>query len=190
MCKHDVWNNNMISCPLDFYIHNRVPTGTIQPYAALKSPVIPAGWLLCDGSIQSAVDYTELAVTIYNMFTTTSRIVEYNEFVLPDMQEKYLYPSDSITDRIGSFIASENPKHNHKAVCDTSGPHQHHYETYQMGYAYNGTGSKSQAAFGSIDEIKPMSKGEHSHNISMDPDNVGSNEFNPNSIYLYYIIKY
>lgn len=181
----------MIICPLNYQNHNRVPTGVVQPYAVdSKPPIIPKGWLLCDGSIQSAVDYTELAVTIYNMFHQTERILEYNEFVLPDMQEKYLYPSDSLTDRIGSFISSENPKHTHIATCDVSGKHTHTYTTYDTNYTVNGTGSSGESALDSREQSITIPGGEHRHFISMPIDNTGGDEFNPKSLYLYYIIKY
>lgn len=158
----------MIICPLNYQNHNRVPTGVVQPYAVdSKPPIIPKGWLLCDGSIQSAVDYTELAVTIYNMFHQTERILEYNEFVLPDMQEKYLYPSDSLTDRIGSFISSENPKHTHIATCDVSGKHKHTYTTYDTNYTVNGTGSSGESALDSREQSITIPGGEHRHFISM-----------------------
>lgn len=182
----------MKTCPLFFRILNQIPVATIQPYAYttdVKNIKPPKGWLLCDGSKVSAIDYTELSIALFNMFYSKDEYLEYDEFFLPDMSELYIFPVDNIYKHTGQRINSENPEHIHEAFCEHSGEHSHEYETHIGCSTQNGSDSTGLHSFDSWIKNNPLS-GEHEHKTTILETSNGGLEFNPRSMYLTYIIKY
>ena len=76
-------------------------TGMIMPYAGpiANQAASPSGWLLCDGSEQSASTYAalkNLLLTTYGAYTNGSGGVGTSHFILPDLRGKVIAALDNM----------------------------------------------------------------------------------------------
>ncbi len=95
-----------------FMAFNPIPVGLIHPYA---SPVIPAGYLLCDGSPIASADYPELFAVIGYSFGGAA-----GTFNLPDLVDRTVVGSSGAFDfgDVGgestvTLDVSQMPAHSH-----------------------------------------------------------------------------
>ena len=70
-------------------ISSSAPTGTVKPYAGV---VAPAGYLLCDGSLQLKASYPELSVVCGNNYGTGTL----THFYLPDARGRTAVGKDNM----------------------------------------------------------------------------------------------
>lgn len=104
-----------------------VPTGSIMPFAGA---VVPTGWLPCDGSTFSRIDYAALYSVIGTSYGNGNGSTTAN---LPDLRGRIAVGRgtspdvDALGDSDGQALASRTPMHSH-AVADHAHaipPHQH-----------------------------------------------------------------
>ena len=70
-----------------------VPIGGIMPFAG---PVVPSGWLLCDGSEVRVSDYSGLFAIIGYTYRDQSLLDGYATFALPDMRGRFPLGRDNM----------------------------------------------------------------------------------------------
>ena len=82
-----------------------VPTGAIMPFCGT---VVPAGYLLCDGSEISVTKYAELYALIGNTYNGTTPLVGQNTFRLPDLRGRFALGRDNMANNLTTVSASGN----------------------------------------------------------------------------------
>jgi microcystin-dependent protein len=144
-----------------------VPVGTVSAYAG---PVVPNGWLLCNGSAVSRTEYANLMQSIGVAWGAGDNLTTFN---VPDLRGYFLRgidPSgtiDSTARTLGSIEASNMPNHSHQ--IEESSLHNAAY--CPGGFGYVNTAGCTPATF--------MSDG---------PSSI-SGETRPINVAVYYIIK-
>ena len=94
-----VENNKYVSKNLLEHLANfLVPVGTIIAYAGLK---LPTGWLVCDGSEITRVDYPAL----YDLLSELSS--DDDSVKLPDLRDKFIRGYDNRQDNIREFGSTQ-----------------------------------------------------------------------------------
>lgn len=111
----------ILSVPFAHSAGTGVPAGTVVAYAG---EAIPAGWLLCDGSVVSAVQYPSLCAALAGAWGSSS----VGSCKLPDLRGQFLRGAhapmvDPDGDRaVGSQQADDLESHAHPI---TQTPHSH-----------------------------------------------------------------
>lgn len=82
-----------------------VPTGAIMPFCGT---VVPAGYLLCDGSEISVTKYAELYALIGNTYNGTTPLVGQNTFRLPDLRGRFALGRDNMANNLTTVSTSGN----------------------------------------------------------------------------------
>jgi microcystin-dependent protein len=151
---------------------NLVPTGSVSMYAGAISP---SGWLFCDGTEVSRVDYSELFSVIGTTYGSSSSTT----FTLPNFFGRVPVGVKNLSGfnlgNIGgaethTLSISEIPSHNHTGSNSTAGAHIHagsiantsgaHTHTItDTGHTHNGTTSMN---------------GTHSHQLNMVDEDDGN----------------
>lgn len=125
---------------LEIELERTVPAGTVVPFAG---PVhqVPDGWLLCDGSLVSRSDFTDLFDVIGTTHGegdgfSTFRLPDYRGMFLrgvdlgrgidPDRGSRFNFPGGSTGDGVGSIQSAVFGRHGHSlgavGLCDAGAP--------------------------------------------------------------------
>lgn len=135
--------------PLDLTISG----GAMYPGAFSFSfaPVIPTGWLLCDGAAVSRTQYIELFAAIGTLYGAGDGSTTFN---LPDLIQSggLFLRAQSGVNPLGNVQAAELLSHNHDLTVNSGGWHTHSASS-------NDAGSHSHTA---------QSAGAHTHSLSID----------------------
>jgi len=177
--------------------------GMMIPFAGTLEK-IPAGWLLCDGSLVDKNAYPELYAALGNSWGGNS-----THFNLPDCRGNFLrgvsYASNRDEDKatrtalnsggntgniVGSYQSTQFSSHSHTE--GSAGLHNHKNGNYKYLIQYdngNNTANNQNYTVGQPDictmgEI--LDAGSHTHTINA----AGGSETRPENIYVNYIIKY
>ena len=177
-----------------------VPTGTISPFGGT---VIPAGYLLCDGTQYSTTTYADLFNIVGTMYCPGPCTM--GMFAVPDLRGRVPagQGGTALSGTIGSSVGTEThtlssaemPTHSHTGTTSVNGAHDHIVliTSYNIGTSAGNLGGPvsviSSLAFTPI--FQPSSiAGDHSHTLSI--NNAGSglphNNIQP-SLIIKYIIK-
>lgn len=156
-----------------------IPAGTMMAYGGQN---IPAGWLLCDGSMLSGIGvYANLFAAISHNFGGTG-----TSFNLPDLRGRFLRGVDG--------TANNDPDKNNRTAMalygntgnlvgsiqgDTIGSHSHNFPHNVVAGYY--TGSGWGIGNGNYNPVYGSDSGTL---------NAGGNETRPKNVYVNYIIKY
>jgi microcystin-dependent protein len=180
------------------YALNGVPPGTVVPFAGT---VIPAGWLLCDGT-QYATDDRRFAAlfaaiqTSFGSGTGTFRVPDLRGRVAVGTGQGSGTSNRLLAQVFGAethtLTAAEMPSHNHfiNLTTSTSGAHSH---TYSIGPGDGGSRDKAADGDGYTREAGTSVAGAHNHSVSGNSANTGGDQPHNNmqpSIVLNYIIKF
>lgn len=177
-----------------------MPVGSILVYAG---SIAPSGWLLCDGSTISRIDYSELFNIIGVTYGAGNGSTTFN---LPNLQDRMPVGKGSINTAIGStggqdsvtLTTGQLPSHNHSASSADAGSHSHtatdsgHSHNFSDAYFAENRGLGTNAfGLGAASDndndyynrsgttatgnanISITSAGTHNHTITV--DNTGSN---------------
>lgn len=123
------------------------PVGAITCYAGVNAP---QGWLLCDGSEVSKINYNALYSVIENLYGTP---VDANNFILPNLINKFPLGSNPVNNLglVGgnetiTLTTNQMPSHTHQGNTNESGIHNHtatdsgHNHSYDDAYFAENTG--------------------------------------------------
>ena len=102
------------------------PVGAITCYAGVNTP---EGWLFCDWSEVSKINYAALYSVIGNLYGNP---VDSNNFILPDLRFKFPLGKNNVAN-LGTSGGNETitlttnqlPSHTHSGVTDAGGLHNH-----------------------------------------------------------------
>lgn len=172
-----------------------VPTGTISPFGGT---VIPAGYLLCDGTQYSTSTYADLFNIVGTMYCPGPCTM--GMFAVPDLRGKVPagQGGTALSGTIGSTVGAEThtlssaemPTHTHSGSTDVQGSHTHN--TLLMGGSSSAGGPAFTITSNNIAFVNYISNaaGSHAHNLLI--NNAGSsmphNNIQP-SLIIKYIIK-
>jgi microcystin-dependent protein len=100
------------------------PVGAITCYAGVNTP---EGWLFCDGSEVSKINYAALYSVIGNLYGNP---VDSNNFILPDLRFKFPLGKNNNLGMSGgnetiTLTTNQLPSHTHTGVTDADGIHNH-----------------------------------------------------------------
>ncbi len=159
-----------------------IPTGSIQPFGGV-SGLLPAGWLLCDGSAVSRAVYSDLFAIIGENFGAGDGVTTFH---LPDLRGRFVRGTDNgagndpdAAVRTASNIGGNTGDAVGSVQNDNIIDHQHSL-SYQTG-AGNGNNITTSSGF----------YNGNSTGISLGlTDNFGGSETRPKNISVNYIIKY
>ncbi len=176
-----------------------VPSGTVVAFAG---PVVPAGWMLCDGSVQSRATYASLFAAIGTSSGSGDGATTFN---VPDYRGMFLRGVD-IGDTntrdpdTGSRSASAPGGNTGNLVGSVEGASlsSHNHTLHDPGYTVplndgngfmtqNANGTQVCAAAGAGWCIGLSSNSPAQTNISIDP--AGGSETRPINVFVNYIIK-
>lgn len=116
---------------LESTVQSLLPCGTIVAWAG-NPDNIPAGWLLCDGSI---ID-PETDLPLYRaMSTRFDHLEPKRSYVLPDLRGRTIIGPDADSSKVGTMMGAESktlttaelPSHSHSVV---DGRHSHSFKCY------------------------------------------------------------
>ena len=182
---------------------NPIPAGAMMAWA---SDIIPANWLLCDGTAVSRSTYASLFAAIGTTYGGGDGTTTFN---LPNLKGKTIVGKDSTQtefDLLGetggakthTLTASEMPSHTHtfSATTSSDGAHTHKfgYETGSAtasGQPYANTRAMGHNPANQYSDTS--SNGAHTHTISGTTGSAGSGGAHNNLqpyIVLNYIIKF
>lgn len=137
-------DNNALNFSRDITFNNHpiTPVGSVLVYAG---SVAPSGWLLCDGSAVSRIDYSTLFNVIGTTYGTGNGSTTFN---LPNLQDRIPVGKGTTNMNLGitggqdsvTLTTSELPEHSHSASSTAAGSHSHsvndpgHQHTYVDAY--------------------------------------------------------
>jgi microcystin-dependent protein len=192
---------------------DKTPAGTIQSFGG---GTVPAGYLLCNGSVLNRTDHPDLFAAISTSWGTTAP----TNFSVPDLRGVFLRGradgnirdedranrtnsagTEVVGDVIGSYQSDGFKGHNHGGIISTNatGDHTHTVTTNIRVHATTGDGHSAGAiqltdrsnywSNGAAEVSNTVSTtGNHSHTVTI-PANGGS-ETRPENFSVNYIIKY
>jgi microcystin-dependent protein len=176
-----------------------VPPGTI---AAFAGPVVPSGWLLCDGAPVSRTTYASLFAAIGTVHGNGDGASTFN---LPDYRGMFLRGVDgdagrdpdkamrtavaqgaNVGDEVGSMESSATALPHTAFGTSTAGSHTHTI----AGGGYNSGGGQVGTFPGgtpfALNQIVAQAAGDHNHTVNTG----GDSETRPVNAYVNYIVKY
>jgi microcystin-dependent protein len=188
-----------------------VPIGTVFSFAGSSAP---NGWMVCDGSSLSRVNYRSL----YNVIGTTYGSDDGTTFNIPDLRGRTILgvgQGSGLSNRTLSqtggaethtLTIPEMPSHNHSGTTSTNGSHTHTINQTPHSHTYLGVQSQSNFGGGvdssADDSNRPVEttssttisislneNGDHAHTISSQGSSLPHNNMQP-FMALNYIIKY
>lgn len=156
------------------------PAGKVAPFAGA---VVPAGWLLCDGSAVSRVTYAALFAAIGTAWGAGDGATTFN---LPDARGEFVRGADNgrgvdAGRALGSAQAQKQPKHQHQWYANTATGSNATIDN--TGWSNTGSWDAAGALQGLTGD--PMSGAWYT---SPDVSNV-SEEVRPRNVAMNYIIK-
>ncbi|TAF72474.1 MAG: tail fiber protein [Bacteroidetes bacterium] len=193
----------LLSVPYARTAGNGNPVGSVIAYAGLKTN-IPAGYLICDGTIYNKTDYPELSAALGNAWGGNA-----TQFNVPDMRGFFLRGVDESAGRddnknsrgtinsggnsgntVGTFQGDSYLSHNHTGSGNTSTDGNHYHDiSMDKTEGFNGTRTQgSDRSEGGLGQTNWS--GNHSHSFSFTTSSNGGNETRPENVAVYYIIKY
>lgn len=190
------------------------PPGVVFPYLGIN---IPAGFLMCDGTEVSRIQYASLFDAIGDLYGVGDGSTTFN---LPDLRDNFLRCSSS-TRSVGTKENDDIKSHSHTHSMDLDGSHDHstsvseegkHSHTYaDYYYNYDTDGnefiqykqSDSASVMAGEDETsragKTSTAGKHSHTVTVKDNGLhkhaltinstGGTETRPMNVTVHFIIK-
>lgn len=154
------------------------PTGTVVMWAgAAASP--PFGWLVCDGSLVSQSQFSELYAIVGNNFGSNPPP---GSFYLPDLRGRFVRGQDDSTGRDPDSASRVDMQNSALTVGDQVGSVQlHALQTHQHSYYHfpDGSGDIASGTYWTV-----------SSDTTGNPENCNtSSETRPINAYLVFLIK-
>ncbi len=161
------------------------PVGTVIPFAG--TPIAAAaleaeGWRICDGTLVSSADFSELYATIGNNWGGDA-----SNFNLPDLRGQFLRGLDERTDG-----TTQDPDGNSRVARYTGGTGGRNVGSYQIDqfkshtHTYNNDSYSHRAGGGSNNNNVPKSQDGINTGQTLAS---GGNETRPKNVYVLYLIK-
>jgi microcystin-dependent protein len=126
-------------------IRSRTPVGSIIQFAG---ELLPTGFLLCDGSALLRSEYTDLFNVISVTWGSGDNSTTFN---IPDLRNRFLRSSGTISGAVGTLQADSVKSHSHTSSLSAAGAHSHSATIYDGG-SHGHSGSTGNA-------------GNHSHQV-------------------------
>jgi microcystin-dependent protein len=146
--------------------HNRVPAGTLLPYAGTADVDQPAGYLPCDGREVSRNEYADLFAAIGTLWGAGDGT---NTFNLPDLRGRVPMGAgtgEGLTERMAGTSLGEET---HRLTIDEMPSHQHLYEDlYQQDEDSDNADDRTLASDKEMSRMNwtlPMGGGQPHNNI-------------------------
>lgn len=150
-----------------------LPIGTVLLFAG---DVIPEGWLLCDGSAISRLNYFPLFLVIGTLYGTGDHVRTFN---LPDFRGRFPLGLDGrLSQRSGfnqggtseiTITVNELPTHTHSIdTLQTAAAGNHAHNVYDPGHNHGGTtndGPAGEGGRGTVSGGGFHDRGRHTHSI-------------------------
>jgi microcystin-dependent protein len=162
------------------------PVGVIEAFAGVNAP---AGWLFCDGSAVSRVQYPELFSALSTTYGTGDGSTTFN---LPDLRGRMPFGKGTHADvaslgqNEGASLANRRPKHQHTVYDPT---HSHDIQRTNVAASGQGTDTSSvyrlQAGTGAS---YSTSQG-NSSGVRVNPENAASSS-SPSDAPPYLVVNY
>jgi len=173
---------NPVAVAATTFLGTVVPSGAVLPFAYnVNSGTVPAGWLICDGSVYTVAAYPELGALLANTYGGST-----GTFGVPDLRGYFVRGSGTNSDgtasgTFGAKQASEFASHTHTATV-TDPTHTHPYQ------GQTGTGSGSTGGAGQI-SVGSRTTSAASTGITVANAATGGTENRPANIAMVYCIK-
>lgn len=179
---------------LDGYV--LVPAGSITIYTVNSAP---SGWLICDGSLKTKSDYSELFAVIGHSYQYDLSYDQAVYFRLPDLRGRTIIGAgDNIDPNISNRVfGAKGGAETHTLTVDEMPSHNHIYNDAYFAEATGG-GANNLPGSGSTDNDnsfrwRTQAGGASTSPADINTSNTGSGQAHNNMqpyIVLHYIIKY